>query len=595
MGFSLAAIGLLLASYFLPIWKMKLDAPQYPASLRLKAYGTRIEGDLREINIINHYIGMEAIDTVPAPEMGLYGFALGALGLLSALAPFHRRLRQLAIFAILATAVVIVVDLQLWLRDFGQNLKPAAPIRVEPFTPYAIGISKIGNFETTAMVSWGYLALLGAALALYAGGRIGKRTALAGLARAASLLALCLFATRRAGAELSLQERIARTPPGGTLSVQGGLHQGPIVIRGPISVIGLDWPTVDGGGSGNVIEIEGDSVVLRGFHVRGSGRHVSEEAAGIKARGSGHRIESNNIEDVYFGVHLSQGSENVVRENLIVPGERNGERPGHGISLWYQKEGRVVSNRIAHARDGIYLSFADDTLVSDNEVEDSRYGIHSMSSKRISFEGNRLRRNLLGAALMYSQDLSMTGNLVEDHREGATAYGILLKDIDQLLLADNAILRNRVGLYADTTPLGRDREAIVRGNLFSGNDTALALQSNVRLTFAGNRIESNLTVVRTEGAALVSNRWSSEGRGNYWDGYQGYDRDGDGVGDLPYRYEAVMNEILKRQPLARAFVYTPAHLALETASRLFPVFRAEPLVVDEFPLMAPPSAAGVLP
>jgi nitrous oxidase accessory protein len=444
------------------------------------------------------------------------------------------------------------------------------------------------------MVSWGYFALLGAALALYAGGRIGRKPALAGLARAASLLALCLFASREGLAEIPLRERIANTPPGGILTVRGGVHQGPLVIRGPISVIGLDWPTVDGGGSGSVIEIAGDSVVLRGFHIRGSGRHVSEEAAGVKASGSGHLIESNRIEDVYFGIHLAQGSANVVRGNRIAPGERDGERPGHGISLWYQKEARVVGNHVAHARDGIYLSFADDTTVSDNEVEDSRYGIHSMSSKGVAFERNRLRGNLLGAALMYSQELSMTGNLVEGHREGATAYGILLKDIDELLLADNAILRNRVGLYADTTPLGRDREAIVRGNLFSGNDTALALQSNVRLTFTGNRIENNLTVVRTEGAALVSNRWSSDGRGNYWDGYQGYDRDGDGVGDLPYRYEAVMNEILKRQPLARAFVYTPAHLALETASRLFPVFRAEPLVVDEFPLMTPPSTAGVL-
>jgi len=597
MGFSLAAIGLLTLAYFLPIWKMKLDAPQYPASLRLTAYGTRIEGDLREINIINHYIGMEAIDTVPAPEMGLFAYALAGLGLAAVLAPFHRRLRQLAIFAILATAVVIVVDLQLWLRDFGQNLKPAAPIRVEPFTPYAIGISKIGNFETTAMVSWGYLALLGAALSLYLGGRVGRvgnERALAGLARAASLLAVCLLAARGARAEASLQERILETPPGGTLNVRGGAHRGPIVIHGPMEVIGIDWPTVDGGGSGSVVQIEGDGVVLRGFHIRGSGRHVSEEAAGIKASGSGHLIESNRIEDVYFGIHLSQGSANLVQENQIAPGERGGERPGHGISLWYQKKGRVVGNRIAHARDGIYLSFADDTTVSDNEVEHSRYGIHSMSSKRISFERNRLRGNLLGAALMYSQKLSMKGNLVEGHREGATAYGILLKDIDELLLEDNAIVRNRVGLYADTTPLGRDREAIVRGNLFSGNDTALALQSNVRLTFTGNRIENNLAVVRTEGAALVSNRWSSDGRGNYWDGYQGYDRDGDGVGDLPYRYEAVMNEILNRQPLARAFVYTPAHLALETASRLFPVFRAEPLVVDEFPLMTPPSTAGVL-
>jgi len=590
---SLVAIGLLALAYFLPLWGMRLDAPQYPASLRLRAYGNRIEGDLREINIINHYIGMEPIDTVPAPEMGLFAYSLLGLGFLCALAPLHRRLRQLAILAIVVTAVVILGDLQLWLRDFGQNLKPAAPIRVEPFTPFAIGVSKIGNFRTTAMVSWGYFCLLGAALALYLGGRARGGLALAKGARAASVCALFLFASRGAWADSGIQARIDATPGGGTVTIQGGVHQGPVVIRGPLTVIGRDWPIVDGGASGSVVQIEGDGVVLRGFHLRNSGRHVSEEAAGIKASGSGHLIESNRIENVYFGVHLSQGAGNVVRGNDIVPGERHGERPGHGISLWNQQAGRVVSNRISRARDGVYLSYSDDIRVEDNDIEDSRYGVHSMSSKRTWFERNRLRRNLLGCALMYSQDIVMRGNLIENHREGATAYGILLKDIEELLLENNAVLGNRVGIYADNTPLA-GRKAIVRGNLFSGNDTALALQSTVALTFVGNRVENSLTVVRTEGATLSANRWSGEGRGNYWDDYQGYDKDGDGIGDLPYRYEAVMNELIRREPLARAFVYTPAHLALETASRLFPVFRAEPLVVDEFPLMTPPEAAGAL-
>jgi nitrous oxidase accessory protein len=319
---------------------------------------------------------------------------------------------------------------------------------------------------------------------------------------------------------------------------------------------------------------------------------VSEEAAGIKARGSGHLIESNRIEDVYFGIHLSDGSRNVVRGNVVVPGERHGERPGHGVSLWYQKDARVLSNVVSRARDGIYLSYADEVRVEDNEVSDSRYGVHSMNSARSTFERNRLRENLLGAALMYSQALTMRRNLIADHREGATAYGILLKDIGELLLEDNVIAGNRVGIYADSVPLGRGTEALVQGNYLLGNDTAIALQASVRLTFVENRLESNLTAVRSEGAALVSNVWSRNGRGNYWDDYRGYDRDGDGIGDLPYRSEAVMNEMLRRDPLVRAFVYTPAHVALESAARLFPVFRPQPLVVDEHPLMEPPGERG---
>ncbi|HEY7818814.1 MAG TPA: nitrous oxide reductase family maturation protein NosD, partial [Vicinamibacteria bacterium] len=503
-------------------------------------------------------------------------------------APFHRRLRQLAIVAIVATALGILGDLQLWLHDFGRNLKPAAPIRVEPFTPYAIGVSSIGTFKTTAMVSSGYLCLLGAAVALYLGGRLPLRRRESSVPDGARLTAAALLflATTARAQEPTLQEQIDAAPRGSTVTLKGGVHQGPIVVRGPLTLVGIDSPIIDGGGAGSVIRIEGDGVVLRGLHVRGSGRQVSEEAAGIKATGSHHLIDSNRIEDVYFGVHLSGGMVNVVRGNEIVPGERNGGRPGHGVSLWNVSGSHVIGNRIAHARDGIYLSFADDIRVEGNEVESSRYGIHSMSSKRTIFERNRVRRNLLGFALMYSREIEMRGNAIEDHREGATAYGILLKDIEGLLLEDNRILRNRVGLYADNTPLGAGRKAVVRGNLFWGNDTALALQSTVALTFVENRVENSLTVVRTEGATLSANRWSGEGRGNYWDDYSGFDADGDGIGDLPYQYQAVMNELIGREPAARAFLYTPAHLALETASRLFPVFRTEPLIVDEFPLMA---------
>jgi nitrous oxidase accessory protein len=577
--FSLLAAGLIGLSFYLPLWKMTLEAPQYPAGLRLQAYGCRIEGDLREINIINHYVGMEPIAAVPAPEMGLFPYALIALGLLSAAAPFHRRIRQLAVLAIVLIAVAILVDMQLWLREFGQNLNPEAPIRVEPFTPLAIGTSKVGNFTAHSMVSWGYFSLLGAALALYLGGRVPSRKLSSSVGRAATVFLLV--------AEPSLQERLDSTPPGGTLIVEGGVHRGPIAIRGPLTVIGVDRPVVDGGGVGSVVQIVGDSVVLRGFVLRNSGRHVSEEAAGIKVRGSDHLIESNYLEDVYFGIHLSDGFGNVVRGNVIFPGERHGERPGHGVSLWYQKDARVLSNVVGRARDGVYLSYADDVRIEDNEVFESRYGVHSMNSSRSTFERNRLRGNLLGAALMYSREIVLRGNLIEEHREGATACGILLKDIGELRLEDNVIVGNRVGIYADSVPLGRVTEALVRGNILAGNDTALALQASVRLTFIENRVESNLTAVRSEGAALSSNLWSRNGRGNYWDDYRGFDRDGDGIGDLPYRYEAVMNDMIRREPLSRAFVYTPAHLALESAARLFPVFRPAPLVVDEHPLMSP--------
>ncbi len=642
---SLIAIGLLAIALFVPFWSMKLEAPQYPAGLYLTAYGDEILGDLREINILNHYVGMQHIDASPAPEMVLFNYGIFAVMVLCALAPLHRRLAHLAILACIGMPMVILADLQWWLHSFGRNLDPSAPLDVEPFTPLALGVSTIHNFVSKAWVSWGFFCMIGAALAIGVGLRISTRKRRAAAARSAAtdtepasqgstdpaagaqgsasqsqvtaLLLVGLFiigstaatamapratvAPALAGTaplasstpqakpqdgRMSLQERIAVAVPGSTLVIESGLHQGPIVIEGPLTLVGVDRPVIDGGGEGSVVTISGEGVVFRGFEVRNSGRAVTQEAAGIKVRGSGHRIEDNVVEDVYFGIHLSDGGSNQVIGNRIRPGHRYGARPGHAIMLWHQKGVRILDNHIADARDGIYLTFADDVLAENNFVTGCRYGVHSMYSENSTFVHNTLSLNLLGTALMYSNGLQMRCNRIVEHREGATAYGLLLKDIDDLVLEDNLILANRVGIYADSTPLGPGREAIVRGNMILGNDSALVLQSNVALTFYDNLVANNLTDVRTEGAGLsTENRWSVDGRGNYWDQYQGYDQDGDGIGDIPYRYEMVMNEMLRRTPLARAFIYTPASQALERAARLFPLYSPAPLLVDEHPVM----------
>ena len=81
-------------------------------------------------------------------------------------------------------------------------------------------------------------------------------------------------------------------------------------------------------------------------------------------------------------------------------------------------------------------------------------------------------------------------------------------------------------------------------------------------------------------------RWSRDGRGNAWSQYRGYDANRDGIGDVPHRVEDAMDALIRRNALAQAFLYTPAHLALEAAARMFPLYRQQPVLVDEYPLMA---------
>ncbi len=618
-----------------PLWTMTMRAPQYPKGLRLEAYGTGITGDLKELNILNHYIGMRPLDPAPPLETAIFPYTIAGLIVLCLAAPLHRGLRRLAVIATVATPIGILADLQWWLYTYGHSLNPKAPIRLEPFTPLVLGTSSMGNFESHAMISTGVLCLAGAAAMLVTGERLSRRwtlhpstrmtrdvaAALTVLALAGSLTTVwasppssaspppsasphsCLLAMTGTGLfetcpsslpgstqEQDLQSLIDATPAGGTLRVPAGMYAGPIVIRRSMTLAGDGWPVIDGGGAGSVVTLEGDGIALRGFVIRNSGRNVTEEAAGVKASGTNHRIEGNELRDVYFGVHVSGGSGHVIEGNVVAPGEKHGARPGHGISIWNSAGVRVAGNTIREARDGVYLSFTKNVLVTGNTVTACRYGLHSMYSEQARFLDNRLTANLLGSALMNSDRLELRGNRIEQHREGAAAYGILLKDIGDLVAEDNIIAANRVGLYAEGVPDRPSREAILRRNVFAGNDVAIALQANAALTFTGNRIAENLTDVRALGSRLSpATRWSRDGVGNAWSQYRGFDRDGDGIGDLVFRMDGSADALAGGNGLVRAYLYTPAHLALEAAVRMFPLFRRPPVLLDEHPLMQWPA------
>jgi nitrous oxidase accessory protein len=591
---AVTAAGLVASSSTLPLWTLTMRAPQYPKGLRLTAYGTSMVGDVRELNILNHYIGMPPIEA-PAFETALFPIGIAALVLLCLLAPFHRWLWRLAVTVVALTPLMIVADLQWRLYTFGHTLNPHAPIRLKPFTPLVVGTSHMGNFVSTGMVASGVFCLIAAAVVLVLGMRCARRldaparTATATRPAIAAGIATLLIASQSNlfAQSPTLQNRIAAASPGSTVIVDGGTYAGPIRIHGPLTVIGRNNPIIDGGGTGSVVTIDGDEVVFRGFIVRNSGREVTEEAAGIKATGNRHRIEGNIVRDVYFGIHIGGGAGYRVEHNQIAPGVRHGARPGHGISVWNARASRIVGNHISDARDGVYLSFAESAVVSDNDVIGCRYGVHSMSSLDATLVGNRLVANLLGVALMQSDKLVLRANRIEQHRQGSAAYGVLLKDIGDLVAEDNRILANRVGVYAEGVPLKPTHQAIVVRNTIAGNEVGLALQSNAVLTIAENRIADNLADVRPLGRHLSpAIKWSRNGRGNSWSQYRGYDADGDGLGDLPHSVNEPMDALIRKNTLVQAFLYTPAHLALEAAARMFPLYRDQPLLVDEHPLMS---------
>ena len=147
------AVVLFLASTFLPYWKMRLNAPQYPRGLFVYAYLNHLEGDVREIDGLNHYIGMRPLGEAAQLERSLSLIAVGALALLVAGAIYiHNRWAALICLPAVLYPLIFLADLQYWLASFGTNLDPKAPLSssIKPFVPPVLGQGFVGQFSTVA-------------------------------------------------------------------------------------------------------------------------------------------------------------------------------------------------------------------------------------------------------------------------------------------------------------------------------------------------------------------------------------------------------------------------------------------------------------
>lgn len=164
--FFMAARIALLVSIFLPYWHMELVAPQYPDGLFLTAYVNNLTGDVREIDGLNHYIGMRPLGEAAAFERTASVWMIIAMFLLVEGAAFvHSKWAVLLALPAISFPVGFIIDLHFWMKSFGLNLNPDAPLSssVKPFVPTVIGEGGIGQFKTFAEFGTGYWAAVACA------------------------------------------------------------------------------------------------------------------------------------------------------------------------------------------------------------------------------------------------------------------------------------------------------------------------------------------------------------------------------------------------------------------------------------------------
>lgn len=387
--------------------------------------------------------------------------------------------------------------------------------------------------------------------------------------------------------------RIAAAAPGDTVEISAGVHRERVRIDKPLTLVARGEVVIDGGGSGDILEIVAPDVTVRGFVLRNTGDDLDRENAAIRVTAPRVTLENNILEDILFGIDLREAPDSRVVGNRIGGKKLDIARRGDGLRLWRSDRSVVEDNVIHDGRDAI-LWYSKDVVVRGNRGLDCRYGLHLMFSDNVVITDNEFAGNSVGIYLMYSTGVEIAGNRLVRNR-GPSGYGIGLKETDRFTVRDNLIVGNRSGVYIDGSPFTDAQPGAFFRNTFAYNDVGITfLPSAKGNELTENSFIDNIDQIAVAGrGALDGNRFWKGDVGNFWSDYTGYDHDGNGVGDFVHESYTLFENLMDQEPSLRLFLFSPAQQAIEFVGRAIPAVRPEPKFCDEVPLMRPVASVAI--
>ena len=379
-----------------------------------------------------------------------------------------------------------------------------------------------------------------------------------------------------------LQDAINEAKEGSKLELPEGVYVGNIVIDKPLIIDGKNQKAIiKGDGNGTVIRITSPFVTLKNLTIRHSGDAHERLDAGISLVKVHHcNVIHNHLDDVLFGIDLQQVDESNISQNYITSKPFKLGLRGDAIRLWYSTDNVLQSNYITKARDFV-VWYSHGNLIEKNYGEYGRYSLHFMYTGKNIVKDNEFVHNSVGIFFMYSQDTIATGNIVRNSL-GTTGLGIGLKDSSNYTIKDNTIIYCARGLYLDRSPFEPDTYNYIQKNNILYNSEGVHFHSlSLNNVFHNNTIKGNIDAVINDSynTKVTENIWE----GNYWDDYEGFDKNGDGIGDTPHNLYFYADKLWLLNPNIKFFYGSPVISILNFLAKIAPISEPVKLLTDEHP------------
>ncbi len=530
---------LLVLAGTLPVWGMRLLAPQYPKGLGLWFYGGRTEGPVTEVNNLNHYVGMRPIDLSEVGELALWPLAIVACALLLVAGILLRGWPgRLALVGLLLVPVVILADIQRYLIMYGSQLDRGSALRLDPFVPVVVGPSSVWNFTIwtypgpALLIIWLVVAL---ALIARRAAPVGRRLAIFTVAAVAVItvvgtLLVVMPSVRTepvAGAQathpagpIDLVAVVDAAPAGSTVVVPAGTYAVHLQLQRPITLVADGEVVLDGSGRGTVVTISADDVTVRGFQIVNTGGQVEDAAAIKTVQASRVRIEANRIAAFFTGIWVNGGESIAIVDNVLtgsgqvtIGGDHStsgapvavviagGEPASMDMGMTMDMSSTGSDPHAGHGSgagpvgqgDAITLWTAHGITVRGNTIRDARDGIFVNYANEVLIDSNVIEHSRYAIHAMFGEDLTVFGNtarvnvtgLVFMYSSRVLAGRNVLTDSQEAGIGVGIVIKDVVGVQLAENRIERNRVGLqVDGTVH--HDTAEALV--VRNRFAGNGV-----------------------------------------------------------------------------------------------------------
>ena len=380
---------------------------------------------------------------------------------------------------------------------------------------------------------------------------------------------------------IALQEIIDKAKLGDIIKLDKAFYTGPIYIRtNRITIDGQGHSILSGQENESVIYLEADSVTIENLVIQDSGGSHDKIDCGVKIKGNFNFITNCRIKECLFGIDVFQAENNKIFHNEISSlSRRSMALKGDAIRFWYSKY-NVVGNNYWHNVRDMVVWYSSDNVFIQNKGVGNRYSIHFMYAHNNRIQGNEFYKNSVGVFLMYSERTIMVNNLIQGS-QGISGMCLGMKETSSNQILNNRFIYSAEGIHFDVSPFVPEKINTIEGNEIAFCGAGMFFHTNQEGNLIKhNYFHNNLSQVVAEGKTASKNVWEN----NYFDDYQGFDRDKDNIGDTPYKLYTYVEHLWDFNKYVKFFYGAPILVVLDFLERLAPFSEPKFILRDNKPM-----------